>query len=140
MQYIWLCVLITSIIVEALVPGLVSIWFVPAALVAIVLDFFNIPTSIQIIVFLAISLALIVLSKTIWKKYVSKNRIEPTNSDALIGKPAVVTKTIDNINSLGEVKINGQYWSARSETDENIDVGSIVTVSSIVGVKLICKK
>ena len=140
MQYIWLCVLITSIIVEALVPGLVSIWFVPAALVAIVLDFFNIPTSIQSIVFLAISLALIVLSKTIWKKYVSKNRIEPTNSDALIGKPAVVTKTIDNINSLGEVKINGQYWSARSETDENIDVGSIVTVSSIVGVKLICKK
>ena len=140
MQYIWLCVLIVSIVVEALVPGLVSIWFVPAALIAIALDFFNVSESIQIIAFLVISLMLIVFSKTIWKKYISKNKIEPTNSDALIGQSAVVTKRVDNINSVGEVKINGQYWSARSETGENIEEGTVVTVTSIAGVKLICKK
>ena len=35
-----------------------------------------------------------------------------TNIDGLIGKIGLVTKDIDNIQSLGEVQINHDYWGA----------------------------
>ncbi|MBQ8836984.1 MAG: NfeD family protein [Clostridia bacterium] len=140
MQYFWLGVLIASLIVEAVIPGLISIWFVPSALVALVLAFFDVPVGVQTAVFLVMSIVLLVLSRTVWKKYISVKPTEPTNSDALIGKEAIVTEAIDNLSALGEVKIGGQHWSARSENGENIEVGAKVKVLSIEGVKLICKK
>lgn len=140
MQYFWLGVLIVSIIVEALIPGLVSIWFVPSALVALILALLNVPVEIQTAVFLAMSIVLLTLSRTVWKKYISIKRIEPTNADALIGKEGIVTEAVDNINALGEVKINGQRWSARSIDGEIIEVESKVKILSIEGVKLICQK
>lgn len=140
MQYVWLGVLAFAIIVEVMVAGLVSIWFVPSALVAMVLAIFNVPYYLQIIVFLGISLILIVLSRTIWKKYTSVKPLEPTNSDVLIGAFAVVTEEIDNIAALGEVKVNGQRWSARSSDGKNIEIGEKVRILSIEGVKLICEK
>lgn len=140
MQYLWLLILVGAIVVEVMTAGLVSIWFVPAALVAMVLAFFNVPFYLQVVVFLGLSLILIVLSRTIWKKYTSVKPLEPTNTDVLMGQLAVVTETIDNVNALGEVKINGQRWSARSTDGSIIENGETVKVISIEGVKLICQK
>ena len=38
MQYIWLGVLTLALIAEAVTAGLISIWFVPGALVAMIDD------------------------------------------------------------------------------------------------------
>ena len=140
MQYFWLGVLIFSIIFEVMAPGLITIWFVPPALVAILLAFFNVDFYLQIVVFLGLSLILLVLSRTIWKKYTSVKPVEPTNVDAIIGKACIVTEEIDNINAKGEVKIGGQRWSARSFDGENIAVGEKVKVTSVEGVKIICER
>ena len=140
MQYLWLGILVCAIVVEVITAGLVSIWFVPAALVAMILAFFNVPFYLQVIVFLGLSLIFIILSRTIWKKYTSVKPLEPTNTDVLIGQIAVVTETIDNVNALGEVKINGQRWSARSSDGNLIKNGEKVKVLSIEGVKIICQK
>lgn len=140
MQYLWLGILVCAIIVEVITAGLVSIWFVPAALVAMILAFFNVPLYLQVIVFLGLSLIFIILSRTIWKKYTSVKPLEPTNTDVLIGQIAVVTETIDNVNAFGEVKINGQRWSARSSDGSLIKNGEKVKVLSIEGVKIICRK
>ena len=139
MQYFWLGVLIVALIVEAATAGLLSIWFVPPALVSMLLAFFNVPTYLQVVVFFGLSLLLIVFSRTIWKKYTTFKPIEPTNADALIGKTGIVTSKINNINSVGEVKILGQYWSARSFDGSEIPEDSMVEIVSIEGVKLICK-
>ena len=139
MQYFWLGVLIVALIVEAATAGLLSIWFVPPALVSMLLAFFNVPTYLQVVVFFGLSLLLIVFSRTIWKKYTTFKPIEPTNADALIGKTGIVTSKINNINSVGEVKISGQYWSARSFDGSEIPEDSMVEIVSIEGVKLICK-
>lgn len=139
MQYVWLSVTIISLIVEALTAGLVSIWFVPSALVSMVLAFFGIPTYLQTVVFFGLSIILLVFSRTIWKKYTSFKPVESTNADALIGKIGIVTEAIDNINAKGSVKINGQYWSARSFDGSEIPADSKVEILSIEGVKLICK-
>ena len=139
MQYFWLGILILAMAVEAMTAGLVSIWFVPAALVSMILALFNVPLYLQVVVFLGLSLIFIVLSRTIWKKYTSIKPLEPTNTDVLIDKVAIVTEKIDNINSVGEIKVNGQRWSARSVDGETIEVGEKVKVLSIEGVKIICE-
>ena len=141
MQYIWLGVLITALIAEAVTAGLISIWFVPGALVSMILAFCKVPEYLQLVVFFGMSLIFLVLSRTIWKKYTAIRPVEPTNADALMGMTAVVTADIHNIDAVGEVKVSGQYWSARSvRDDETISVGTYVKVVAIEGVKLICEK
>ena len=82
----------------------------------------------------------LILSRTIWKKYTSIRPVEPTNADALVGMTAVVTADINNIEAVGEVKVAGQHWSARSVRDsEFISAGTHVKVVAIEGVKLICE-
>ena len=54
-----------------------------------------------------------------------------------IGKTAVVISDINNLEGNGQVRVNGNVWSARSVDGEIISEGSTVTVKAIEGVKLI---
>ena len=51
MPYIWIAVTVLSVLTEALTTSLVAIWFVPPALIAMILAFCNIPITLQIIIF-----------------------------------------------------------------------------------------
>ena len=139
MQYVWLGILILAIIAEAVTAGLVSIWFVPSALAAMILASCNVPVYLQVTVFLGLSIILLIFSRTIWKKYTSFKPVEPTNADALIGQIGIVTEAINNIDASGEVKVNGQHWSARSQNGVPIEKDKHVRILSIEGVKLICE-
>ena len=48
-----------------------------------------------------------------------------------------MTQDIDNTLAQGEIKIMGQYWSARSADGAPIAKDSVVRVREIVGVKAI---
>ena len=137
MIYFWLAVIVIAIVVEIIVPGLVSIWFVPSALIAMLLECFHVPIAVQVILFLILSAVFIFLARRFFKP----KKDSKTNIDSLIGEKCVVTERIDNIHNSGKAKLRGMDWTARS-TDENIiiEVGEIVTISSIEGVKLIVKK
>ncbi len=141
MPYIWLGVLALAVIVEALTFTLVSIWFVPGALVAMVLSFFStVELWVQIVVFLTVSLLLMIFLKPLTDKFLIGKRVA-TNADAVIGEEAIVTEAIHNIQSRGQVKVKGQYWTARAaDNNTTYDVGDILHVIAIEGVKLICKK
>lgn len=140
MQYVWLGILILAVIAEAATAGLVSIWFVPSALAAMILALCHVPMYLQVIVFFGISLMLLVFSRTIWKKYTAVKPVEPTNADMLIGQIGVVTEAIDNVNAVGEVKVSGQRWSARSKDGAPIEKDAHVKILAIEGVKIICEK
>ena len=62
-----------------------------------------------------------------------------TNVFSIIGKKALVIKDIDPIHSSGQIKLNGEVWSAETENDEIIKEGSEVEVLKINGVKAIVK-
>lgn len=54
---------------------------------------------------------------------------------------AVVLSEIDNQNELGQAKLNGLDWMARSKDDNiKIPVGAVVTVLEVKGVKLIVEE
>ena len=113
----------------------------PGALAALILSALNLPIWLQAIAFLFLSVLMLALSKTIFKKYIRKKPIIKTNSDALIGETAVVIEEINNIEGRGQVKINAQIWSARSTNAADIIAkGCLIKIISIEGVKLICEK
>ncbi len=140
MSWIWISVIVLAVIIEMFTDQLISIWFVPGAMVATVLDFCTVDIVTQVIVFLAVSITGIVLGKTLLEKYLPKAKNTKTNIDAIIGEKCIVAEKIDNFAGCGQVKVNGQIWSARSvEEDGVFEIGEVLVVVAIEGVKLICK-
>ena len=141
MVWIWITVIVISVVCEAATAALVSIWFMPAALISLVLSCFEVHIWIQAATFFVVSIMSIVIFHSFFGKYISKSKKTATNVDIIIGEKAVVTEKVDNVSAVGAVKVKGQYWSAKS-TDDSIsfDVGEIVEVVSVSGVKLVCRK
>lgn len=135
---IWLIVAVLSGVMEALTLGLTSIWFVFGAIVAWILYEFNAPFIIQLIAFIAVSGVLLYFTKPLVIKYLKVGK-EKTNVNALVGEVGLVIVEIDTMNSQGQVDIEGQIWSAK--TDEGIiAIGEKVEVLSVQGVKAVVKK
>ena len=135
----WLVLLIVAIVVEVFTMGLTTIWFAGGALVAILATLLHAPIWLQIILFVAVSLLLLFFTRPVAVKYFNKDRVK-TNVESMVGRQAVVTGEIDNIQGIGQVTIGGQEWSARSADDTmRIPLGSVVDVVSVSGVKLIVK-
>ena len=138
MVFIWLFVLVAAIVIEASTVSLVSLWFVPSACIAMILSLCEVKLWIQLVVFFAVFLLLMIILRPVFKKNMGL-KIVPTNADTLIGTQAVVIEQIDNLQAKGQVKVRGQIWTARS-ADGNLiyETGAVVTVLAIEGVKLIC--
>jgi Membrane protein implicated in regulation of membrane protease activity len=135
----WLVALIVLIIIEAMTLGLTTIWFAGGALASFIASLCGANSTIQIALFLVISLLLLIFTRPLATKYINKNRVK-TNIDELIGKRAVVTTAIDNLSEVGEAQIEGKFWMARAVDDEvKIEKGTTVTVVEIKGVKLMVK-
>ncbi len=138
----WLGLIILSMIVEAQTADMGAICFAPGALVSMILAVLGVDIVPQIVTCLVISATLLILAKTVLKKYVKKHhKIEKTNASAMEGKTATVEEKINNLADCGVAKINGQLWSARMESDgETAEPGEHVTVLRVEGAKLICKR
>lgn len=139
MIVVWLVVSAALIVAEIISLGLTTIWFAIGALAAALAAFLGAGISIQLIVFAALSVVFLVFTAPVARKHFMRQP-EKTNVEGLIGKIGVVTDAIDNLKSEGVVSLNGQEWSARSESGENIEKDCRVSVVSISGVKLIVKR
>ena len=138
---LWAFLTLVAIIVEVVTVSLVSLWFIPGTVLALILSFIpGMPLWIEIVIFIAVSIVCFILFRKKFKEKTNFERVA-TNADAVIGKNAVVTEQIDNIHAKGAVKVDGKEWTARSD-DGNVIIseGEIVTVLRIEGVKLICSK
>jgi len=140
MSVFWLIAMVVLLVIEAVVPGLISIWFALGALAALISALFHAPIWLQIVWFVAVSVIALVLTRPLVRKYVN-GRITPTNADMVIGKDAVVTEAIDNLHARGAVLLDGKTWTARMDReDETAVTGETVRVLRIEGVKLIVEK
>lgn len=139
MTIFWTVLLVALIILEASTAQFVCIWFAGGAFASLICSMFDLEPWIQICVFLAVTLILLISTKKIVRKLKSSTN-EKTNVDALIGQTVIVTEKISNIAGEGAVKLGGMIWSARSDNSDEIDIGEIVTVIRIDGVKLIVNK
>ena len=139
MTMIWVIAMIVFLIIEGATVGLVSGWFAVGALCAMIAAMLKAQVWLQILVFLVVSAASMVVARPLVKKYVN-GRVVPTNADSMIGKECRVVETIDNIAGTGAVYVGGKTWTARSIGDEVIPEGELVKAERIEGVKLIVTK
>lgn len=135
----WISLTIILLVIEAMTPTLICIWPAIGALLAWVLALTDAPLWLQIVVFIVASVILIILTRPLAKKFVSK-KIIATNADRIIGAEGVVIQTIDPIENAGQIKAMGQIWSAKSADNEIIQSGTHVTITSLEGVKAVVKQ
>ena len=134
---VWLIAMVIFLIVEAAVPGLVSIWFALGAFAALLSSIFHAPLWLQLVWFFAVSFAALLLTRPLAKKFINA-RAQPTNADMLIGQKCVVTEEINNLRGTGAVSVGGKVWTARTEdNDRTVPEGQQLSVLRIEGVKLI---
>ncbi|MCX5259882.1 NfeD family protein [Streptomyces canus] len=87
---------------------------------------------VQVLVFAAVSVALIAVVRPIATRHRSQRPQLVTGIDALKGKQAVVLERVDNAG--GRIKLAGEVWSARSlDTGRAYEVGQEVDVVDIEG-------
>ena len=138
MWQVWLIIAGLFFVGEIATVGFLIFWFGIGALIAMIVSFFTSNIIIQTTIFVISSTILIFETKPFVKKFADVKKTN-TNVYSIIGKKALVIKTIDPIHSVGQIKINGEVWTAESENNQVIDEGSEVEILEIKGVKAIVK-
>ncbi|MPN31871.1 hypothetical protein SDC9_179346 [bioreactor metagenome] len=137
MNTVWLIVAVAFGIAELMTTSLTLVWFSIGALILMVLSTFIESIIIQIALFAAISITLLVIFT---KYFVDKDKTfkYDTNLQGIEQKKGVVKVEILPYMT-GIVTLTGEDWTAISENNEKIEAGQLVKVIRIEGVKLVVK-
>ncbi|MCI8735906.1 MAG: NfeD family protein [Lachnospiraceae bacterium] len=137
---IWLIILVVLVVIEIFTLGLTTIWFAGGALVAIAVAALGGPVWLQVLTAVIVSAVLLFFTRPVAVKYFNRDR-ERTNAESLVGRQAIVTGEINNLQGIGQVAVNGMEWTARTITDgQVIKTGEVVAIRGINGVKLLVER
>ena len=136
---IWLVVLAILLVIEFLTLGLTTVWFAGGALVAFLVSLAGGPLWLQLLLFIAVSVVLLLFTRPLAVKYLNKD-VQKTNVDSIPGQKGIVTATIDNLKAEGQVTIQGMEWTARAKNGNTLEKGKVVRVTAVEGVKLIVEE
>ena len=136
MWQIWLIIAGVCLIAEIITSGFLVFWLSIGALISMIVSLFTDNIFIQTAVFVISSAILIFATKPFVKKFAKTKNVK-TNAFSIIGQNGIVTKDIDSINSKGQVKIDGETWSAIGKNDIDIPKGTEIEVLEIKGVKAV---
>ena len=140
LNLIWIGLFIILLIIEVFTVGLTTIWFAIGALAAACVNTLGANLIIQVIVFLAVSIVLMIFTRPWAAKHLNKNRLR-TNYESKIGEIIKITERVDNLRQTGRSIVDGQEWTVRSQ-DNNVilEKDELAKVISVSGVKLIVEK
>lgn len=129
---LWLIAAGVLAIAEALSLDLVLIMCGGGALVGAVAAAVGLPLGVQVAAFAISALGLLTLVRPVAKRHLTATPLAVTGIEALIGRDAVVTTTVDAHG--GRVKLAGEEWSAQAfDSTEVLNVGRTVRVMEIKG-------
>ena len=137
MWQVWLIIAGICLVIEIITVGFLIFWFAIGALFAMLISFFTDNILIQTSVFVISSGLLIFATKPLVRKIMNKKETVKTNVYSIIGKTGIVTNEINSIENLGQVKIDGEIWSAIGENNSAISKGTEVEIKEIKGVKAV---
>ena len=135
---IWLGIALLAAIVEAFSLGLVTMWFVVGALAAFGVAFAGGELWLQLVVFLVVSIACLVLLRPIILKYRKRGAALESSP---VGTSAVVVEDIDPAAMKGRVETpDHMTWAALSADGSAIESGVQVKVVDQQSVKLVVER
>lgn len=135
LMWFWLSVMVVCVLIEALTLALTSVWAAIAALIMIFVSQTGLPFKWQLLLFLVLTIALIVITRpfAVKKLKLGKNK---TNVNSLVGQEVLVVKKISPFQK-GEVKAkNGVIWTAQNadpQSSSEIPEGTVCTIEKIDG-------
>lgn len=135
---VWIGVGIIFLIIEMLTTALVSIWFVPAAIITCLVSLFVDSIIWQIAIFVVLSAAFMVICRRIYNKHIKKTVDEVDQNEKLLGKTATVTEDTNAVT--GRILVGDVYWRAVSENGETLPKGEIVVIKAVNGTTLVINK
>lgn len=137
MWYFWLILAGIFVIAEIATVGFLIFWLSLGSLCAMLTSFFTDNIIIQTAVFVVTSVLFIFLTRPLAKKLAKTDNTFVTNAFSIIGKKAIVIKEINPTLGVGQIKIDGQVWTAKSTNEEIISEGTEVLILNIDGVKAV---
>ena len=139
MFWIWLAVIVVTVVIEGITLDMVSIWFTAGAIIPLILAAVGgVGWEIQLIIFIVLSTVLILTLRKVTIRLLFKNGAKE-QVNTLIG---MQTKMIEDAteDTMGKIKINDVVWSAKSENDESFKKGELVEIIRVSGNKAIVRK
>ena len=140
MWIFWLIVAGIFFVIEMATIGFLVFWLGIGALLAMFTSFITDSILVQSIVFVVTSTILLIFTRPLVNKFIKVPKELKTNAYSIIGKKGIVISKINNIDGTGQIKIDGDIWSAKSLDEEDIDKNTEVEIVEIDGVKAVVKK
>jgi membrane protein implicated in regulation of membrane protease activity len=135
---VWVVAFFVAVVIEALEPQLVSLWFAGGALVALVAAIFNVGLPIQVLLFLVTTIVLLLLTRPFVKKVTNRPTVA-TNADALVGQEIAIEKGF-GLKSQGIGLHADIRWKLITDQDTTFVEGEFAIVKAIKGNKLLVTK
>ncbi len=135
--FVWIGIIILSVVVEALSVQMVSVWFAFGGLGGLITYSAGGETWLQIAIALVVTVVCLIISKPLVRKMKKKDGEVRTNADRNIGEHGLVTNVILPDSIEGRVKLMGNSWAAVSSNNTKIEEGTKVVVEKIEGAKLV---
>lgn len=138
---IWLIIAGICFVIEMATVGFLVFWFGIGALIAMIISLiFPDNIILQISVFVVSSTLLLFLTKPIVNKLTKKDKKVVTNAYSIIGKKGIVTQDINPTVGIGQIRVAGEVWSAKTEDGEIIKKGTNIEIVKLDGVKAVVEK
>ena len=139
MWLVWLIASAFFFIAEIITVGFFIFWLGIGALLAMIVSFITDSVVIQIATFSISSSVLLFFTKPLAKRLEKFNSVS-TNSISLIDKEGIVLIDINPLEGTGQVKVNGEIWSAKTQDNSLISKDAQIKVLKIDGVKLVVEQ
>lgn len=135
---VWLIIAGVCFIIEMMTVGFFVFWFGIGALLTMIISLiFPDNLVLQATVFVISSTLLIFCTKPLVKKLSKSDKKVATNAYSIIGKKGIVVQDINPTHGVGQIKVAGEVWSAKTSDGSMLEKGCEIEVKEIDGVKAV---
>ena len=131
----WVVLAVFFFLTEIFTAGFVLLCFGIGALGAALVAFLGAGMAWQIVVFIVVTIAAVVLARPFADR-ISRPGVQPIAGNRMIGKWGVVLQTVDPLEGTGMVRVESERWRAESKDSVQFEVGEVVKVVGVDGVRL----
>jgi membrane protein implicated in regulation of membrane protease activity len=132
---VWIVIGVALFAIEATTVTFVALYFGVAALVAALAAALGVGVPLQLLIFAIVSVATLLSTRGMVTRALQRTPIVRSNVSSLVGRRGVVTIPITAAAGRGQIRVGGEYWTARPymEGSADIDEGSPVEVLAVEG-------
>lgn len=136
----WCILGVVFVIIEMMTVSFFASFFAVGAVVAAIVSIWCDSILVQVVIFAVVSALAMFVGRPFLKKFFkTAEEVRPSTVNAMIGTRGTVIKEIGSA-EVGQVKVNGETWTAVSDNNQIIAEGKVVEIVEIVGVKVKVKE